>query len=348
MKTLPSLTTHQLAKLLSATIIGDQDVVLFGANGLADAKTGDLSFCDAERHYDAAKSTNASAILVQAPIEGVTAVQVVVKNVRLAFAALLRQFTQVPKPALGVHASAVISEDSDLGEGPAVAPFVYVAPGSKIGRNAVLHAGVVIAEDCEVGDDVVLHAHVSLRPGTRIGNRVIIHDGTVIGADGFGYVQNEGRNEKIPQLGVVVIEDDVEIGANVTIDRAAFGETRIGSNAKIDNLVQIAHNVRVGKSSVLVAQVGISGSSTIGDRCMLGGQVGVSGHISIGDDTMVGAKGGVTKSLPAGKIMAGAPAYEHAEWLKYMAIIPRLPDMRQALKKLEKKIAALEKRQKKS
>ena len=222
-------------------------------------------------------------------------------------------------------------------------PGAWVADGVRLGNRVTVYPGAALYPGVVVGDDVTLHANVSIRERCRIGNRVIIHDGTVIGSDGFGYAPDGAGYYKIPQIGIVVVEDDVEIGANVVIDRAALEVTRIGRGTKIDNLVQIAHNCVIGENCMIVSQVGISGSTKLGNHVTLAGQVGVAGHLEIGDNVMIAAQSGVPGNVPAGQVMSGSPAIPHREWLKASTVFGRLPELRKTVADLEKRLAELEK-----
>jgi UDP-3-O-[3-hydroxymyristoyl] glucosamine N-acyltransferase len=232
----------------------------------------------------------------------------------------------------------------EIGPEVSIHPFVYVGDRSRIGSRVVLYPGVYIGEEVEIGEGTILYPNVVVMDHCRIGRRVIIHGGTVIGSDGFGFVPDKSGYVKIPQVGIVEIEDDVEIGANCAIDRAAMGKTLIQKGVKTDNLVQIAHNVVIGENTVLVAQVGIAGSTEIGRWVALGGQVGVVGHITIGDQARVGAQSGVGSDVKAGEILSGSPAFPHREWLKAQVVFPRLPEIKKNLTALEKRVAELEKK----
>jgi UDP-3-O-[3-hydroxymyristoyl] glucosamine N-acyltransferase len=242
----------------------------------------------------------------------------------------------------GIAAEVTKGTDVTIGADPSIWPFVTLGDRVRIGARVTLYPGVFVGTDSEIGDDSVLYPNVVVREGCSIGARVIIHSGTVIGADGFGYVQHQGTHHKVPQLGGVTIEDDVELGANVTIDRATLGHTVIKQGTKIDNLVQIAHNVAVGEHSIIVAQVGIAGSTTIGHHVMIGGQAGLADHVTIGDHVMIAARAGVNRSLEANQIVSGAPVMPHETWMKAQAVIPRLPELRQLVRSLEQRVAALE------
>jgi UDP-3-O-[3-hydroxymyristoyl] glucosamine N-acyltransferase len=265
-----------------------------------------------------------------------------VKNPYLAFAKLLTIFHVKPHASKGIMEGAMVGKDVVTGEDITICPGAYVADGVRMGNRVVLYPGVVLYEGVEIGDDVTLHANVTVREGCRIGNRVIVHGGVVIGSDGFGYAPDGKSYQKIPQIGVVVIEDDVEIGANTTIDRAALGITLIRRGTKIDNLVQIAHNCIIGENCIIVSQTGISGSTKLGEHVTIGGQVGIVGHLDIGDNVMVGAKSGVHNSISAGQIYSGYPAFPHKEWLKAASVFSKLPEMRKTINSLEKRIQELE------
>jgi UDP-3-O-[3-hydroxymyristoyl] glucosamine N-acyltransferase len=288
--------------------------------------------------------TRAAAVILPpgAQTHGRNAIEVA--NPYLAFAKLLTLFTARPFEPRGVMAGAFVGRNVVMGKEVAIHPGACVGDGVTIGERVTLHAGVVLYAGVQLGDDVTLHANVSVREGCRIGNRVTIHNGTVIGSDGFGYAPDGKSWYKIPQIGIVVVEDDVEIGANAAIDRAALDVTRIRRGTKIDNLVQIAHNCDVGENCMIVSQVGISGSAKLGEHVTLAGQVGVAGHLEIGDNVMVGAKSGVPGSIPAGSLVSGIPAFPHREWLRAMGIVPRLPELKKSVSALEKRIQELEAR----
>jgi UDP-3-O-[3-hydroxymyristoyl] glucosamine N-acyltransferase len=265
------------------------------------------------------------------------------KNPYLTFAYATRLLHPDTRPAPGVHATAIVAGDVILGEDATIGPYVVIESGARIGARSIVHAHSVIAAGAVLGPDCLLHARVSVRERVEIGARVVIQDGAVIGSDGFGFATREdGTHEKIPQVATVVIEDDVEIGANTTIDRPAVGETRVHAGTKIDNLVQIAHGVVVGKNTLLAAQVGIAGSSVIGEQVMLGGQVGVTGHVTVGDRAKASAKTGITGNVPADSFITGYPHMDNLEWRKAYVVFRRLPAMRKQLSELEARLASLE------
>ena len=245
-------------------------------------------------------------------------------------------------PPRGIAAAVVRGVDTQIGSDVSIWPGVTLGDRVTIGARVTLYPGVFVGDDTTIGDDTLLYPNVVVREGCAIGARVIIHSGTVIGSDGFGYVQDQGRHYKIPQLGGVTIENDVEIGANVTVDRATLGQTIIKQGTKIDNLVQIAHNVTIGAHSILVAQVGIAGSTRVGHHVMIGGQAGLADHIVIGDQVMIAARAGVNRSLESNQIVSGAPVMPHEVWVKAQAVIPRLPELRQAVRTLEERMKQLE------
>jgi len=263
-------------------------------------------------------------------------------NPYLAFAKLLTLFHFRQSDPLGVMDGASIGNNVSMGSDVTVYAGATVMDGVKLGDRVLIFPGTVIYPGANIGDDVTIHANVTIRERCSIGNRVIIHCGTVIGSDGFGYAPDNEKWYKIPQVGIVIVEDDVEIGANCAIDRAALEVTRIGRGSKIDNLVQIAHNCQIGENCMIVSQVGISGSTRIGNNVTLAGQVGVVGHLTIGDKSIVGAKSGVAGSLPPGSQVSGVPAFDHRDWLKCSAITPRLPQLKKSVASLEKRIAELE------
>ncbi|MCC6347395.1 MAG: UDP-3-O-(3-hydroxymyristoyl)glucosamine N-acyltransferase [Nitrospirales bacterium] len=333
---------HELAQLLDGEVSGGSEVEITGASGILDAKEGDITFLSDRKWLSDLKGSRASAVLVREFIEDIATPQIKTPNPQYAFARLLSHFHVKPHPCKGVSAKASVAPGVSLGENVTVYDHAYLAEGVTVGAGTVIYPGVFIGENSSIGEGCVLHPNVTVREGVTIGNRVVIHAGSVIGSDGFGYVFAGGKHQKIPQVGGVVIEDEVEIGAAVTIDRATTGTTFIGGGTKIDNLVQIGHNVQVGRNVIIVAQVGIAGSSHIGDGVILGGQVGVADHSVIEAGTMVGAKAGVLGHMKRG-IYSGTMPMPHREWLKAMAVFARLPEMKKKLEDLERKIAEEEK-----
>lgn len=335
----------ELADQIGALVDGDGTAEITGVAGIADAGAGEVSFVANPRYAAAAALTRAAAVIVSEDWNAeCPAVLLRVKNPDAAFAkAAVLFYTPVPAPAPGVHPTAVVAPDAELGEGVSVGPLCVIESGVKVGAGTVISAQCYIGFQSVVGEKCLLHPQVSLRESIRIGNRTIIHNGTVIGSDGFGYaVDSEGVRTKIPQIGCVEIGDDVEIGANTTIDRARFGKTKIGNGVKIDNLVQIAHNVVLGDHAVIVAQVGIAGSTSVGEKAILAGQAGVSGHLHIGAGAIIGPQSGISKDIPAGAHVLGAPAMPVDKMKKMNAQVMLLPKMRERIAALGERIRALE------
>ncbi len=332
----------EIANFLGGRVIGNENAVVGGLGTLDEATEGQLTFLANPKYAAKVETTKATAVIVPPGAERYGKNVIEVKNPYLAFAKLLTIFHVKPHAPKGIMEGALVGKDVVTGEDITIYPGAYVADGVKIGNRVVLYPGVVLYEGVEIGDDVTLHANVTVREGCRIGNRAIVHGGVVIGSDGFGYAPDGKSYQKIPQIGVVVIEDDVEIGANTTIDRAALGVTLIKRGTKIDNLVQIAHNCIIGENCIIVSQTGISGSTKLGEHVTLGGQVGIVGHLDIGDNVMVGAKSGVHNSITAGQIYSGYPAFPHKEWLKAASVFSKLPEMRKTINNLEKRIQELE------
>ncbi|HTP65266.1 MAG TPA: UDP-3-O-(3-hydroxymyristoyl)glucosamine N-acyltransferase [Geobacteraceae bacterium] len=332
----------ELADHLGGLVAGDENALIRGIASLDDAGPGEITFLANPKYAGKVATTRATAVVLPpgADRHGMNAIEV--KNPYLAFAKLLTLFHVMRPEAKGVMAGAFVGEKVSFGDAVTIYPGACVANGVKLGNRVTLFPGVVLYDNVEVGDDVTIHANVVVRERCSIGNRVIIHSGAVIGSDGFGYAPDGAGWYKIPQIGIVVIEDDVEIGANATIDRAALEVTLIKRGTKIDNLVQIAHNCVIGENGMICAQVGISGSARIGEHVTLTGQVGVAGHLEIGANTMVGAKSGVPGNLPANGMFSGIPAIPHREWLRSMGTLPRLPEMRKTLAALEKRVEELE------
>ncbi len=338
-------TVAQIAEMLKGKAEGNLSAVIRRIAGLREAKEGELSFLANAKYAQAAATTKATAVLVPEDFNRqCPAALIRVKNPDKAFAEIAQLFAPPPiSYQQGIHPTAVVASDAKIGEAVSIGPYCVVESGATIGDNSILVAHVYVGHMSTIGNNCKLYPHVSIREHTKIGNRTVIHNGTVIGSDGFGYVQEGAVRKKIPQIGIVVIGDDVEIGANVTIDRARFGETRIGNGVKIDNLVQIAHNVIIGDNSVIVAQCGISGSTIIGERTVLAGQVGIVGHIQIGSDVIIGAQSGVTKDIPPKSFILGSPAINYNEFTKIHAHIMRLPELKEKVRILEEKLNKLEK-----
>ena len=335
-------TLQEIAQYLGGSVSGDAQTKIGGLATLDEAGEGDLTFLANPKYAGKVATTGASAVLLPEGGNPHGRNAIFHANPYLAFAKLLTLFYTKPSTPLGIMPGALVAEGARLGADVTVHPGASIAAGVVVGDRVTLHPGVVLYPGVTLGDDVTLHANVSVRERCRIGNRVTIHDGTVIGSDGLGYAPDGDSWYKIPQIGIVIIEDDVEIGSNSSIDRAALEATRIGRGTKIDNLVQIAHNCIIGEDCMICSQVGISGSTRVGNHVIMGGQVGVAGHVTIGDNVVIAAKSGVPNSIAAKQLVAGIPAMPHREWLKASGIIPRLPEFRKTLNALEKRVAELE------
>jgi UDP-3-O-[3-hydroxymyristoyl] glucosamine N-acyltransferase len=334
----------ELARLVGGELTGDPAIPIRGLAPLERAAPGDLSFVTGLKHLEAAERSGASALLAPPDLELPGRAVVRVAHPLAAVARLLHIFHPEPAPTPGVHPTAVVAESAVIAAGATVMAYVVVAADSVVAAGAVLHPHVVVGSRCRVGEGSVLHPHVVLREDVEVGRRVVVHPGSVLGADGFGYVFDGARHQKIPQVGRVVVEDDVEIGANVTIDRAMLGETVIGRGTKIDNLVQIGHNTVVGADTIIVAQTGISGSCRIGSQVAFAGQVGVADHVTVGDGAQIGAQSGVHRDVPAGATLLGTPAIPAAEARRSMAAFPRLPEALRAVRQLSRRIDDLARR----
>ena len=337
-------TLSEIAAYLQATVVGDGTVEIRDIKGLDEAGAGDLTFLANPKYRKKIAATAASAILASAPVEGTGKNFIVVKDPYAALARLLALFYPEEREFRGVSPDAFIGPGAAVAEGATVYPGAYVGKDARVGRGSVLYPGVYLGPAAVVGEDCVLYPNVTVYRRCLIGSRVILHAGVVVGSDGFGFANPGIENRKVPQVGIVQIDDDVEIQANTTIDRGTLGKTWIQRGAKIDNLVQIAHNVVIGENSVVVAQVGISGSTRLGKRVIIGGQAGLVGHIQVGDNVMIAARAGVNKDIPASRVMSGAPAIPHAEWLRLNAHIMRLPEMHKTVQELRKKIEELERK----
>lgn len=337
-----SIKIADLGQQLGADVVGDGQLEICGVRPLDSAGEEHLSFLHNPKYVDEAKSSKAGAILAADPEILPGRNVLVCPEPYLALAHALEIFHPVARPEPGVHLSAVVADTVSLGEGASVGPLVSISADSTIGDRSAVGAGCVLGRGVEIGIDCILHPRVVVEDNCRIGDRCIIHSGTVIGSDGYGFATVAGIHHKVPQVGVVVVEDDVELGANVCVDRAALGETRIGKGTKVDNLVQIAHNVEVGEHCLLVAQTGISGSTRIGHHVVFAGQSGCSGHLNIGNGAVLTARAAAYRDVPDGATVSGAPARPHREWLKANANLQRLDSLREKVKQLEARIAELE------
>jgi UDP-3-O-[3-hydroxymyristoyl] glucosamine N-acyltransferase len=334
---------QELAGRLECTLEGDGNVEISGVAAIEDAGAGDLTFFTNPKYGAALRTTAASAVIAGPGVAGVPCAVLRSEQPYLTFARAVSLFADPWRPPAGVHPSALIGPGAAIAADASVGPFVVVGEGAMIGARTIVHSHVSIGRFAEIGDDCLLHAQVSVRERVRLGNRVVLQDGVVIGSDGYGFARDrDGTHRKIPQIGGVVIEDDVEIGANTTVDRPAVGETRISAGTKIDNLVQVAHGVHIGRNVLLAAQVGIAGSSVVEDQVTLAGQVGVAGHITVGKGTIATAQTGIPNSLEPGSFVSGYPAIANREWLKSAAIFRKLPEVRKLIADLERRVAELE------
>ena len=315
---------------------GSPETEISGLNGIEQAGPGELTFVSNPKYAAAARSTRASAVIVSQDFPAIPGAMLRAKDPYLSFARALELFHQPRRYSPGIHPTAVVHGGARIGPGAHIGAYVVVDEDVEIGANAVLLAHVVIYRGTKIGDNFFAHSHAVVRENCRIGNNVLLQNGVVIGGDGFGFARTaEGHWHKIPQPAPVVIEDDVEVQANSCIDRASVGETRIRRGVKVDNLVQVGHGSTVGEDALLCAQVGIAGSTEIGHRVILTGQVGVVGHVKVGDNAIVTPQSGVAGDIPAGALVSGAPAVDHKLWLKYSAILPRLPEIARALRRKE-------------
>jgi UDP-3-O-[3-hydroxymyristoyl] glucosamine N-acyltransferase len=337
----------EIAERVGGKVLGDDRMVITGINSLAEACPGQISFFADPRYKEGLRSTKASALFIEEPNPTFQGPQVIVRHPALAYAKVAALFAPPVSRFPGISEKASISESAVVGANVSIYPLAYVGENAVIGDHAVLFPGVFVGERVRIGNRTILFPNVTVLNDCVVGNDVVVHAGTVIGSDGFGFVRDGAINVKIPQMGVVQIDDQVEIGANNCIDRAALGKTWIKRGVKTDNLVQIAHNVVIGEDTVLVAQAAVGGSVSIGKQVVIGGQVAVRDHLRVADRAMIGSQSGVAKSLGPGEIVSGSPAMSHRLWLKTSALIPHLPELVARLRRLEKRLDDLEKRGKK-
>ena len=329
---------QDIAALISGQVIGNPDAIVRDIRPLEEASEGDLTFIASKRYVKLLKTTGATAILAQPGTEAEGKNLILCADPYAAFAKLLALFYPLDHGATGISPEAFIEEGALVSDQAILFPRCVISRGARIDRGAVIYPGAFIGRNAVIGEDSVLYANVSVYHHCVIGKRVILHSGAVIGADGFGFAAPGVANLKVPQVGIVLIDDDVEIGANTTVDRATLGKTWIQRNVKIDNLVQIAHNVVIGENSAIAAQAGISGSTKIGKSVMIGGQVGIVGHISIGDHVQIGAASSVHKDIPAGMVGGGTPFLPYKDWLKVEVTKAKIPEMRAQLQQLLKRM----------
>ncbi len=342
-----TFTLRQIADKIGGEVVGDDQAVITGIASLHEATNGDVSFFWDPRYKDVVKTTKAAALIVSKTLDFFQGPQVVVPNPALAHARAAELFAPPVSRYSALSPNTVIHESSEIGENVSIYPMVYIGEGVVIGDNVTIFPGVFVGDGVKIGRDTLIYPNVTILHDCIIGNEVIIHAGSVIGSDGFGFVREGAINIKIPQIGIVQIDDQVEIGANNTIDRASMGKTWIKRGVKTDNLVQVAHNVVIGENTIIVAQTALGGSVQIGKGVIIGGQVAVSDHVKIEDRVMIGSQSGVPKSISKGQIVSGTPAMPHRLWLKTRGLITRLPEAMERLRGLEKQVKDLENRFKK-
>ena len=334
----------EIARVLGCELRGDGEVEITGVAALAEATPGTLTFLADRRHAATLAATRASAVVLSPDDPELPLPTLRARIPYLTFVEAVELLVPGPRPVSGVHPTAIVAPTAVVGPGAAIGAHVVIGERVSLGADAVLHPGVVIYDDAVVGDRFTAYARAVVREGVRIGRGVTLHAGAVIGSDGFGYLPLPDGNRKIPQVGTVILEDDVEIGANTTVDRAALGATVVGRGTKIDNLVMVAHGCRIGPGCLVAAQVGLSGGTVLGARVMLGGQVGSAGHLSIGDGAQVGAQAGVHQDIPAGAIFSGYPAIEIRLWRRVNAALVRLPGLLRRMRRVERAVGLEEER----
>jgi UDP-3-O-[3-hydroxymyristoyl] glucosamine N-acyltransferase len=337
------LTLKEIADLVGGNVVGDDATVIKGVNSLEAAGKSEISFFTHQRYADLLAKSEASAVIVSKEEAIFGGPQVVTSNPGAAYAKVAALFVPSLPKFKGISESAIVLDGCDIGENVSIYPTVYVGKDVVIGEDVVLFPGVYVGDRVRIGKETVIYPNVTILQDCVLGNNVTIHSGTVVGSDGFGFVRDGAVSVKIPQIGIVQIDDNVEIGANNCIDRAAFGKTWIKRGVKTDNLVQIAHNVVIGEDTVIVAQAGISGSVDIGSEVIIGGQVGIRDHVQVGDRVMIASQSGVAKSIPSGEIASGSPTIPHRLWLKSVGLFSKLPKINDRLRHLEKRMKALEK-----
>lgn len=336
-------TLAEIAEIVDGEVVGDPNLVISGLSGIKEACEGDLTFLSNPKYLNFLKDSKASAILTTRDVVVPGKTFIYTEDPSKSFTEIAEIFVNESAYKIsGIHPSAIIAPSAKLGKDVSIGPNVVIDEKCEISDHVIINAGTFVGSSTSIGKNSIIHPNVTIYHQTSIGENVIIHSGTVIGSDGYGYIQIENYHKKIPQLGIVVIENNVEIGSNVTIDRARFDKTLIGEGTKIDNLVQIAHNVRIGKNCIIVALVGISGSVVIEDGVILAGQAGVAGHITIGEKAIITAKAGVLKNVPAKAVYSGHPARPQKEMLKAYAGLNKLPNLIRRIEELENKLKQLE------
>lgn len=335
-------TLQQIAEVAEGESIGDHNLTIRGVGPFDEADESQITFAGSSKFLKRIDSCRAGAIIVPKGFSAAGRNLITATNPQLAFTRVVNLFHPTVSPPAGIDPHASVGENAFIAEGVHIGPFATIGDRARIGSGSVIRNGVFIGEGVSIGEQAIIYPNVTIMPGCRIGNRVIIHAGTVIGSDGYGFVPHDGRYHKIPQIGIVQIDDDVEIGACNTIDRATFGRTWLQRGVKTDNLVHIAHNVVIGEDSVIVAQVGIAGSTTIGHHAILAGQAGISGHLTIGNHVTIGPQTGVGKPITDNEVVSsGLPAMPHRSWLRVQRVVPDLPDLKKKVAEIEKQLAEL-------
>jgi len=339
------ISAGELARLIRGEVDGDNNVRISRLADISFAKEGDLVFAENDKWLDKAELTGASAVIAPRGLPKKSKTLIRVDNAKLTFGYLMNMFSPAHKYETGIHPTAIVGKNAVIGENVSIQPYAVIEDDVKIGNGCVIGALSFIGKGAVVGENCVFNARTVVYPRTVIGNRVILHSGTVIGADGFGYVQHDGKRVKIPQIGKVIIEDDVEIGANSTVDCATLGETVVGAGTKIDNLVQIAHNDIIGKNCIFCAQSGVSGSCVIGNNVIVAGQAGLADHVRVGDNVIIGAQAGVpsNKIIRSDQMVFGSPARSERDTKRQMGAQARLPQFIEKVKEMEKEIEDLKK-----
>jgi len=344
---MPTLNVVQLSRLLGCMFSGAPETEIVGLSTIEKAGPGDLTFLANMKYAPKVKDCRASAIIAAEAVKGFAGATLLSRNPYHDFARALAHFYQAPKPEPGIHPLAFVAKTAAIGSNPSIGAFAVVGEHASIGANAILHPHAVIYEGCTIGDDFTAHSHSSVREFCRIGHRVTIHNGVVIGGDGFGFAKtDEGRQHKIPQSGVTVIEDDVEVQTLTSVDRATLGETRVKRGAKIDSLCQIGHACVVGEDNIICGQTGLAGSTVLEENVIMAGQTGSSGHITIHKNAIVWAQSGVGHDVPEGAVVSGSPAFDSRVWLRASAAYSRLPEMLRTLRALERRVAEIEEKSK--
>jgi UDP-3-O-[3-hydroxymyristoyl] glucosamine N-acyltransferase len=340
---MPSLPLVRLAELLGCELTGDTACEITGVSTIEKAGPGEITFLANKKYAPKVKACRASAIIAAEPVKDFAAATLLSRNPYHDFARALALFYQPPQPAPGIHPLASVADTAIVGANPSIGPFAVVSDRATLGANAILYPHAVIYQGCAIGDNFTAHSHVSVREFCRIGDRVTLQNGVVIGGDGFGFARtNDGRQAKIVQSGVTVLEDDVEVQTLSSVDRGALGETRVKRGAKIDSLCQIGHGCVVGEDNIICGQTGLAGSTVLEENVIMAGQTGSSGHLTIRKNAIVWAQSGVGHDVPEGAIISGSPAFDSRDWLRASAVYSRLPEMLRTIRALERRVAELE------